>query len=532
MPRRCHGSGAGEPNPRDEEVRMKEGQLRTRDHPRRNRCDASSSQQELDGTSLKTQEEQCRQYATAHSLTVYEAQVYRDVFSGAVLHDRPQLTALRRAVREGSIDVVISYAVDRLSRNQAHLYILAEEWEGAGVQIHFVTESFEDSAVGRFMRSAKAFAAEVEREKFVERSVRGKRDRVASGKLLHGKTPLYGYEWADESKAQYVINPTTAPVARRMFVDALSGRSLRSIAAALTAEGVSTPRGAAVWDPGPSGISSATRHTRARRTPFASSTRGSLERADRAIPNDHATSGSRCRKGPSRRSLTRTRLQPFRASSGAIKSSPPADFVIPNFIFCVAATSDADTAGTRWAHAGTSLAEAPICLSVFAPKSCSGHVHQPWHRDRDARRCRLGQSGAHPYPARLIARELETLYQDDPTEAERAALDRALSALARKRANLARSLALFDDVEAAAPVVAQLEALRDQEKVLQAERETMMGRRDAWAAGSSNVFPIYRHWRSRWAPHWDSSPTSSAGRRWTHLMSKSASGGPTTTPDT
>ena len=62
---------------------------------------------------------------------------------------------------------MIAYAVDRLSRNQAHLYILAEELETSGIAVQFVTESFEDSAVGKFIRSAKAFAAEVEREKFV-----------------------------------------------------------------------------------------------------------------------------------------------------------------------------------------------------------------------------------------------------------------------------------------------------------------------------------------------------------------------------
>ena len=121
--------------------------------------------------------------------------------------------------------------------------------ETAGVRVEFVTESFEDSAVGKFIRSAKAFATEVEREKFIERSVRGKRARVGAGKLLHGKTPLYGYDWANGDKSRYVVNPVTAPVVRRMFASSGAGMSLRSIATELTADGIPTPRGSAVWDP-------------------------------------------------------------------------------------------------------------------------------------------------------------------------------------------------------------------------------------------------------------------------------------------
>src|SRR4051812_11901647 len=79
----------------------------------------SSPGQMQDGTSLETQEERCRRYAAEHGLAVDPRHVYRDVFSGAVLHERPQLRELRQAARAHAFDVMISYAVDRLSRNQA-----------------------------------------------------------------------------------------------------------------------------------------------------------------------------------------------------------------------------------------------------------------------------------------------------------------------------------------------------------------------------------------------------------------------------
>src|SRR5689334_15488480 len=89
----------------------------------------STAAQEEDGTSLDTQEEQCRRYASAQGYEVDEAHVYREVFTGAELWDRPQLTRLRAAVRQQAVGVVIAYAIDRLSRDPVHLGVVISEAE-------------------------------------------------------------------------------------------------------------------------------------------------------------------------------------------------------------------------------------------------------------------------------------------------------------------------------------------------------------------------------------------------------------------
>ena len=83
----------------------------------------------------------------------------------------------------------------------------------------------------------------------------------------------------------------------------------------------------------------------------------------------------------------------------------------------------------------------------------------------------------------MIERELERMEQNDPTGAEAEAVERAIAGVQRKAANLARSLALFDDDDAAAPVVAQLEALEAQERALVAERDQISEPARSWAAG-------------------------------------------------
>jgi DNA invertase Pin-like site-specific DNA recombinase len=118
------------------------------------------------------------------------ASVEREVWSGGDRH-RPALDALLDRLMPG--DVVLAYALDRLSRSQIDTAILIDRIEAAGASLRLVTEDFEQSATGTFLRNAKAFVAELEREKIAERTQRGRRARVASGKPLVGQRPPYGY---------------------------------------------------------------------------------------------------------------------------------------------------------------------------------------------------------------------------------------------------------------------------------------------------------------------------------------------------
>jgi len=203
-------------------------------------CRVSSAGQE-DNSSLATQEQQCRAYAAERGWTVVG--VYREVHSGAELFERPQLTALREAVRRGEADAVVAFALDRVSRNQAHLGFLLSEWDHAGVALGLVTEELVDTPEGRLLQSVRGFVAEVERMKIRERTSRGLRARVEGGKPMVGCRPPYGYRWEGEKKSRLVPDPERAAVVQWIFDAALRGESLRSTAHRLTADMVPTPTG-------------------------------------------------------------------------------------------------------------------------------------------------------------------------------------------------------------------------------------------------------------------------------------------------
>src|SRR5688500_17541249 len=88
-------------------------------------CRVSTSKQEEDGTSLGTQEAACRAYCAERGYEVVGA--FSDTYTGAEYRQRPGLSAVRERVRAAGADRVVSFAIDRLSRNQAHLAILDEE---------------------------------------------------------------------------------------------------------------------------------------------------------------------------------------------------------------------------------------------------------------------------------------------------------------------------------------------------------------------------------------------------------------------
>jgi site-specific DNA recombinase len=208
----------------------------------------SSTRQEVEGASLETQEAACRQHCAKMGWEVSEEHVYRETHKRWLLHERPRLTELREAVRARKIDIVVCFCVDRLSSQDSHVYILDEEFGRAGVEMAFATEDFEQTAIGRFVRSAKVLAAAIEVEKIRERTVRGRIARVKSGKLIPGGKPLYGYRWPDERdhngrliKARLIEDPDTAKVVQRIFELLASGRTLRAIANTLTADHIDTP---------------------------------------------------------------------------------------------------------------------------------------------------------------------------------------------------------------------------------------------------------------------------------------------------
>lgn len=206
----------------------------------------STDAQEQDGTSLDTQEQRCLAIATERGWTVVET--IRDTASGYTL-DRPGMATVRRLIRERQIDVVVTFAIDRLARHQMKLAVLVDEMQSRGVLLECVTEKFDDSAIGRFILSARGFAAELEREKIAERTNRGRYAKARNGEVVGTGLAPYGYRYlqhTDERSGKnvvvgYALDPGASPIMRRVF-EMLAKDSALTVASQLNAEGLRGPR--------------------------------------------------------------------------------------------------------------------------------------------------------------------------------------------------------------------------------------------------------------------------------------------------
>lgn len=196
-----------------------------------------STASQIDGTSLESQERECRSLAP-------DADVVKEIYSGAYLYDRPELSRLRDQIKAGTYSRIICYTIDRLSRSISHLMILMEEFERYNVSLEFVTETLDNTPEGKLLQSVKGYVAEVEREKIRERTMRGRRTAALNGTLSH-KRKLFGYEIEDGR----VVKESEARVVRRLYETICNGTSLRELAKQLNSENVRTPHGSKTWWP-------------------------------------------------------------------------------------------------------------------------------------------------------------------------------------------------------------------------------------------------------------------------------------------
>jgi site-specific DNA recombinase len=218
----------------------------------------STVKQEEEGTSLDTQVERCLAFAQAKGLTVPQDLIIRETWTGTELHERPKLGKVRELIRERKVEAVVVYDLDRLSRKQLHQAVVLDECDQHDVTLHVVEGELDRSALGEFVRSARGLIAEIEREKIVERSKRGREARVKlRGLPISNYRAPYGYRFVDDigpsgkviRKARFELDDETAPTARWILQELAAGGSCNKIAASLNARGVPTPtqRAGAIW---------------------------------------------------------------------------------------------------------------------------------------------------------------------------------------------------------------------------------------------------------------------------------------------
>src|SRR5436853_2058233 len=171
---------------------------------------------EQEFNSLHAQGEACEAYIKSqrHEGWVALPAAYDDGgFSGGNLQ-RPGLQRLLQDVREGRVDVIVTYKIDRLTRSLADFARLVETFDVHEVSFVSVTQQFNTtSSMGRLTLNVLLSFAQFEREVTGERI----RDKIAASKqkgMWMGGMPPLGYAVRDH---KLVILPGEADTVRHIF---------------------------------------------------------------------------------------------------------------------------------------------------------------------------------------------------------------------------------------------------------------------------------------------------------------------------
>ena len=154
-------------------------------------------------------------------------------------------------MKSGTYAAVFCYATDRLSRSPVHLALIAEECQKCEVALVFVTEPLDSSPEGQLLTFVRGWAAQLEREKIKDRTIRGKAARIASGRLPQGTGPHRQTRMAISMTRPAAAEPSNqaeAVVITELFEGCATGLSTYKLADRLNQAELPSPLGA-LWHP-------------------------------------------------------------------------------------------------------------------------------------------------------------------------------------------------------------------------------------------------------------------------------------------
>jgi len=145
-------------------------------------CRVSSRHQKSD-----SQKAEMLRWLRGNAMPLTRVHWFEDIETGDTL-DRPAFTAMQHAIFAGTIETVVVWKLDRLSRRQCEGVNLLADWCERGVRVVVVTQQIDlRGTVGRLVASVLFGLAEIEQEYRRERQAAGiavaKRNGVYRGRL-------------------------------------------------------------------------------------------------------------------------------------------------------------------------------------------------------------------------------------------------------------------------------------------------------------------------------------------------------------
>ena len=186
----------------------------------------STEDQAREGFSLGEQEEKLLQLCKFKELDVYK--VYKDAgISAKDMEHRPQFQEMLKDMKEGKLNYIVAYKLDRITRSVRDLEELISVLEQYNCFLLCDRDDVNTStANGRFFVRMLTVLSQLEIEIVSERTKFGLNGAIKSGHIP-GQRP-FGYKSAEDKRM--VIDNATRPYVEKIFDMYLEGKSFQQIA--------------------------------------------------------------------------------------------------------------------------------------------------------------------------------------------------------------------------------------------------------------------------------------------------------------
>ena len=208
----------------------------------------STEEQVQEGFSIRGQTEKLKAYTLIKEWELYE--VYTDEgISGKNIVDRPAITRLIEDIKEGKVNNVLVFKVDRLTRSTKNLIELVEVFDKYHCAFNSLTESIDtETPSGRMFLKIIGIFAEFERENLSSRTKLGFERKVKEGYTLANWSLSYGYSKKKGQKIQ-VIEPNEEKIVKEIFdMYVNKNTAMSKIAKTLNERKIQTKRSGIMWD--------------------------------------------------------------------------------------------------------------------------------------------------------------------------------------------------------------------------------------------------------------------------------------------
>ena len=188
--------------------------------------------------SIEGQLAAAQSYAAARGYTVVHEYIDRAMTGRN--DNRDEFQKMLSDCSKKQFSVIIVWKVDRFGRNREEITFNKYRCKKHGVRVEYIAENVPDSPEGVILESVLEGMAEYYSLQLSQNIRRGNRENAKKCKFTGGRVPL-GYRL--DKDHNFVIDPDTAPLVRRIYAMYSEGQTITEIIQQLNAEGLHTSVG-------------------------------------------------------------------------------------------------------------------------------------------------------------------------------------------------------------------------------------------------------------------------------------------------